>query len=58
MAEAVRVPAHGAVRVPASPAAMPLSRSALSGAELPQAKEVLHICAQGCFCHVQLFVTL
>ena len=28
------------------------------GAELPQTKKVLHLCAQGCFGHVQLFATL
>ena len=37
--EAVRVSAHGAVRVPASQAAVPPSRSTLPGTELPRAKK-------------------
>ena len=39
----------GADRVPASQAAAPLSCSTLTGAELPQAKKVLCLCAQGHF---------
>ena len=39
MAEALRVPAHLAGRVPASQAASPPSHSTLTGAELPQARK-------------------
>ena len=37
---------------------MPPSCSTLTGAELPQTKKVLHLCAQGCFGPVQLFAPL
>ena len=48
----------GATRVPTSQAAAPPSRSTLTGAELPQAKKVLHLCTQSHFGGVQLFLTL
>ena len=48
----------GTARVPASRATMPPSCSTLTGAELPQAKKVLHLCIQGRFGHVWLFATL
>ena len=34
------------------------SHSTVRGAELPQAKKVLHLCVQGCFGCVRLFATL
>ena len=48
-AEAVQDTAHGAARVPASQAAAPPSCSTLTGAELPQAKKILHLCMQDHF---------
>ena len=48
----------GATRVPASQAAAPPSRSALAGAELPQAKKVLRLCARGRLSHIRLFAAL
>ena len=57
VAEAVHVPAQ--LVLPGSPQAKKLCRSTFSEAELPQAKKrVLCLCTQGCFSHVQLFVTL
>ena len=44
----------GAARAPPSQAAAPPSRSALTGAERPQAKRVLCPCRQGCFGFVRL----
>ena len=57
-AEAVRVPAH--LAPPGFPKAKQLHHlSTLTGAELPQAKKkILHLCAQGHFGSVQLFVSL
>ena len=48
----------GAARVPKSQAAAPSSCSTLTGSGLPQAKNVLHLCTQGCFGRVWLFVTM
>ena len=45
-------------RVLASQADVPPSHSTLTGAELPQAKEVWRLCMQGHFGHVQLLATL
>ena len=60
MAEAVHVPAH--LVPPGSPQAKQLRHlhvsSTLTGAELLQAKKVLHLSMQGCFGSVPLFVTL
>ena len=44
--------------VTASQAAVPLSRSTLSGAELPLTKKVLHLHTPGHFSRVQLFAIL
>ena len=44
----------GTARVPASQEAVPPSRSTLTGAEMTQAKNVLHLCAQGRFSRVRL----
>ena len=48
----------GAARTPATQAAAPSSCSTLTGSGLPQAKNVLHLCTQGCFGRVWLFVTM
>ena len=57
--EAVHVPAHLVLpKIPTSQAAVPPSRSTLTGSELLQAKKVLHLCTQGCFSWVQLFANL
>ena len=47
----------GATRVPETQAAVPPSHSTLTGAELPQKKD-LHLCTQSHFSCVQLFVIL
>ena len=46
------------VRVLTGQAVTPTSRSTLTGAELPQGEKVLHLCAQGYFVSVRLFITL
>ena len=48
----------GATSTPPSQAAALPSGSTLTGADLPQAKNVLHLCVQGLFSRVQHFVTL
>ena len=48
----------GTTRVPATEAAAPPSRSALTGAELPPARNVLHVFTRGHFSCVQLFAAL
>ena len=48
----------GTTRVPASQAAALPSHSTLTGAELPQGKNILHLCVKGRFGHFWLFVTL
>ena len=55
--EAVRVPAH-LVPPGSLQSKQLLSLSTDPGAELPQAKNVLHLCMQGRCCSVRLFVTL
>ena len=57
MVKALRVPALLA-RVSASQAAAPPSRSILTRAELPQAKNVKRLYAQGRLGSVQLFAAL
>ena len=57
-AEAVMSLRNWHTRVPASQTAEPPSRSTLTGAELPQAKKVLHPLMKDYFGCVQLFVSL